>query len=393
VARQRTIIALDPGTTKTCALAVRIGEGAPHVIGAARAASAGIRKGVVADLKSASASMAEATARALRAAAARCDRVWVSVSGSHIDALPARAEVTPAGAEVRQRDLDTCLSRAVERAPMPVGREVLHVLPGEFSVDGHGGIASPLGMAAQRLRVQALLVTASVTGLDNLERCLESVGLVMEHEVVAGLAAAWATTDDAEREAGALVIDIGGGTTDFMAFRKGSPALVGCFDIAGAHVTRDVAMGLRVGLGEAERLKREHAAALARLVPASEIPVSSGGRVGRWFLAEIVEARMREILEMVRERMDAAGLTPGLVVLTGGETRLAGTAELAQQVFACPARVGWPAGPQAVGVARDPAWAVVLGVAYFAGEQRAMATGPPRGAAGRALHWLRDWFK
>lgn len=393
MAPQRTIIALDPGTTKTCALAVRIGEGAPHIIGAARAASAGVRKGVVADLKSASTSIGEAAGRALRVAGVRCDRAWLSVTGSHISALFSQAEVAPVGGEAHQRDLDACLQRAVEGAPVPIGREVLHVLPGDFAVDGQPGIASPLGMAARSIRVQALLVTASVTALDNLERAVESAGLVMEQEVFAGLAAAWATTDDAERDAGVLVIDIGGGTTDYLAFRDGAPAAVGCLDIAGTHVTRDVAIGLRVELGEAERLKREHAAALARLVPASEIPVSSGGRVGRWFLAEIVEARMREILELVREKVQDAHLNPGLVVLTGGEAKLAGTAELAQQVFSCPARVGWPPGPQAVGIARDPAWAVALGIARFAAAQRVLPPSAPRGSLGHALHWLRDWFR
>ncbi|UCH34645.1 MAG: cell division protein FtsA, partial [Armatimonadota bacterium] len=297
----------------------------------------------------------------------------------------------PAGDEVRERDLDACLRRAVERAQLPAGREVLHVLPGDFALDGQRGIASPLGMAARRVQVDAYVVTATSTALDNLERCVEAASLTMEQEVLAGLAAAWATTDEAERSAGALVIDIGGGTTDFMAFRGTGAVLAGCLGLAGTHVTRDVAVGLRVTVGEAERLKREHAAALARLVPASEIALASGGRVGRWFLAEIVEARMREILELVSERVRDADFSPTLAVLTGGEARLPGTAALAEQVFDCPARVGLAPGPQAASVARDPAWAVVLGIARYAAEQRPLASGAA-GPIERATGWVRDWF-
>lgn len=392
MARERTIIALDPGTTKTCALAVRLGEGVPHIIGAGRAVSAGFRRGVVADLKSAASTIAEAAGRACRAAGVRCDRAWLAVSGEHLQGLPAHAAARPADAEVRQRDLDACLRRAVEGARISAGREVLHVLPGEFSLDGQAGIASPLGMAAREVQVDAYLVTASSIALDNLERCVESAGLVLDQEVLASLGAAWGSTEEAERRAGAVVIDIGGGTTDFIAFRDGKVVLAGCLAVAGAHVTRDVALGLHVVLGEAERLKREHAAALARMVPASDIRLASGERVARWFLAEIVEARMREILELVRDQMRQTRLAPGLVVLTGGESHLAGSAELAEEIFDCPARVGWAAGPQTVGVARDPAWAVVMGIARYAAEQRGGAH-PPSGGLGQALRWLREWFK
>ncbi len=397
MARQRTILAIDPGTTKTCALAVRIADRTPHIIGAARVTSAGMRKGMIADLRSAAASVAAAAEAACRAGATRCERAWLAVSGAHVRGVGCRGEIGTAGGEAHQRDLDACLRQAVATVRIPEGDEVLHVLPGDFAVDGQRGIASPLGMAATRLAVDALVVSASSVALDNLERCVESAGLTMEQEVLSSLAAAWAATDEAEREADAVVIDIGGGTTDFLAFRRGKVALVGCLEVAGTHVTRDIAAGLRVTLAEAERLKREHAAALARLVPASEIHLASGERVGRWFLAEIVEARMREILELVRARMPGTGsnpvppLAPTLVVLTGGEARLAGSAQLAEEVFGCSARVGGAARMQEVGVARDPAWAVALGIARYAAEQRV----PPQRRGGpfaRAARWVRESF-
>ena len=391
MARERIIIALDPGTTKTCALAVRIGGGAPHVIGAARAVSAGIRKGVVSDLKSAAASIAGAAAKACRAAGTRCDRAWLAVSGEQIEGQASRGAVTPQTGQARRRDLDACLRATVEAARVPAGREVLHVLPGEFVLDGQARVASPLGMACRAMQADAYLVTTPSAALDNLERAVEAAGLVMEHEVVASLAAAWAATDEDERLAGALVLDIGASATDFIAFRDGQTALVGCLGVGGAHVTRDVSLGLRVPLGEAERLKREHAAALARLVPASEIPLASGERAGRWFLAEIVEARMREIMELVRDRVRAARVQPALVALTGGEARLAGADSLAQEIFDCPARVGPPPGPQAIGVARDPAWAVALGIARYAAEQ-GLPPGRKDMGLGSALRWLREWF-
>jgi cell division protein FtsA len=393
VARQRTILAIDPGTATTCALVVRIADRTPHIIGAARVTSAGIRKGMITDLRSAAASVAAAAEAACRAAAMRCERVWLAVSGAHVQGIGCRAEIETAGGEARQRDLDACLWQAVAEARTPEGREVLHVLPGEFAVDGQRGIASPLGMAAGRLAVDAFVVSASSAALDNLERCVESAGLTMDEEVLSSLAAAWAVTDEAEREADAVVIDIGGGTTDFIAFRAGKAILVGCLEVAGPHVTRDIAAGLRVTLAEAERLKREHAAALARLVPSSEIQLASGERVGRWFLAEVVEARMREILEMVRARMRGTPpLTPTLVVLTGGEARLAGSAQLAEEVFGCSARVGAAAPTREIGVARDPAWAVALGIARYAAEQRM----PPqrRGSPfARTARWVRESFR
>ena len=390
--RERVILALDPGTTKTCALVARLADGVPHIIGGARATSVGIRKGAVADLRSAAASMADAAQRACRAGGVRCERAWVSVSGEQVQGTRSRAVIAPAGAQVRQRDLDACLREAVAATRVPDGHEVLHALPGEFAVDRQRGVTSPLGMAAGRLQVDAFVITTSSTALDNLERSVESAGLTMEQEVLSSLAAAWGATDEAERGAGALVVDIGGGTTDFIAFRDGKAALVGCLGVAGTHVTRDIAVGMRVTLGEAERLKREHAAALARLVPASEIRLSSGERAERWFLAEVVEARMREILELVRGRVKEAGLTPTLAVLTGGEVLLAGSAQLAEEVLECPVRVGGAAARSGVGVARDPAWAVALGLAHYAAGQRVLPS-PSGGIWTRGVRWIRESFR
>lgn len=392
MARTRTIIALDPGATKTCALVVSIAHGSPHILGAARATSVGLRKGGIADLGAAASSLAHAAQEACRVAGVRCERAIVAVSGEHLRWSSAAADVPLAGRAVGERDIDSGMRRAVESAHIAEGDEVLHALPAAFAVDQQSGIADPVGMTGRRLRVDAALIIAASTALDHLERCVESAGLLLEQEVAAGLAAACGVTAPAEREAGVLVIDIGASTSDFVAYRDGVVATAGALGWGGRSVTRDIALGLRITTAEAERLKREQAAALARLVPAAEITLASGERAGRWFLAEIVEARLREILELVGERVRAADVSPTLAVLTGGETRLPGMAQLAEAVLECPVRIGHSDAAGEAGVARDPAWAVARGLAHYAAAHRA-SPARPRGRLARARGWIRDSFK
>ncbi len=406
-----TVAGLDIGTTKICAI---IGEPTPtgiDVIGVGQSLSRGLRKGVVVNLDSTVEAIKRAVQDAERAAGIEIESVFTGVAGSHIKGLNSRGAVAVQGRhrEVSEADVERALE-AAKAFPLPPDREVIHILPQAFILDGQDGIKTPIGMTGGRLEVEVHIVTGAVTSVQNIVKSVNRAGLTVQDIVLQPLASGEAVLTPDERELGVILIDVGGGTTDVALFRDGAIWHSAVIPLGGDHITNDLAVGLRTPSQEAEELKKRCGAALTALVlPDETVEVPSiGGRkprvLSRQILAGIIQARVEEIFTLVARELGQAGFddvaTAGVVV-TGGSSVMEGVIELAERVFDLPVRLGRPAGVGGMAEAvSGPSYATGVGLVLHGGRMRGQG---PLGLAGaidggdgagvaRLLRCMRDWF-
>src|SRR3989441_1600907 len=356
MAEQTVLVAIDIGTTKVCVL---IGEvaarGGVDVIGIGQAASDGLRKGVVIDIDRTVQSVASAVEAAERISGLKVRSAFVGISGSHISSQNSRGMVAVSGSSRHDVDRGDTV-RAIEAAravSIPNTREILHVIPRGYVVDGQEGVRDPIGMAAVRLEVETHIVTASSTSVQNLTKCVQRAGVEIDELVLAPLATAEATLGDEDRELGVVLADIGGDTTDIAIFQDGSISHCASIPIGGRYVTADLGIVLRVTPDVAENVKFRYGSAIPLDVDPDEVlQVTSIGEetshgVTRRHIAEIVESRVAEIFRFVAAEIEAAGATNRLqagLVLTGGGSSLTGVARAARDYLGMSARVVGPTG-------------------------------------------------
>ncbi len=351
---EQVVVGLDVGTTKVSAL---IGEvKGPHlveVVGVGISPSRGLKKGLVVDMEEVASTIATALRKAEAFSGYKIIGAHVSISGGHLASEAARGSISlPGDRPVSQQELSEVLS-ASRLEEVPDGRDVLHVLPRGYVVDGEDGIRNPVGMLASRLEVEGLVVSSSSAPLHNLARCVERAGIQIDSFVAGGLASAQGVLSDPEREMGVLLIDLGGGTTDMVWYRDGEVRYVGALPVGGNHLTNDLSVGLGVPFSAAEEIKVRFASAVPSSISEDDT-IDAGSfsdgevrRVSKRFTAEIVEARLSEIFGLVTDELEQQafhGVLPAGVVLTGGTAQLRGIRELAQQAFNAPVRIGPPEG-------------------------------------------------
>ncbi len=389
MAGEQVVVGLDVGTTKVCTLIAEVKVGHQvQVVGAGVCPSRGLRKGVVVDMEAAAGAVAASLKKAEVFSGYKIIGACVGVSGGRLDSEPVHAGISlPGGQPVSRQHLRDVLEAARLEEP-PVGRQVLHMVPRGYIVDGENGVQNPVGMLAARLEVEGLVISTAAAPLQNIRRCVERAGVQVDGYICAGLASAQGVLTETERQLGVLLLDIGGGTTDLAWFRDGEAELVCALPLGGNHVTNDLVAGLGVPLPAAEEIKVRFASALPEQVPAEET-VDAGSltegqvrKVSRRFLCEIVEARVSEILgiameELVRRGYD--GVMPGGVVLTGGSSQLRGLRELAQKTLDMPARLGVPEGlTGTAGPISTPAYATAAGLLKWSLLQQGDADGASR---------------
>ena len=407
--REVVLVGIDVGTTKVCAL---IGEVSRDrqltIIGKGPVAATGLKKGVVVNIDQTVHSIASAVDQAERLSGWKIDRAFVGVGGQHVESLNSRGAVAVSGhnREVTREDVNraTEVARAVS---IPSNRDVLHVLPRGFIVDGQEGVKDPLGMSAIRLEVETHIVTASATAVQNLSKCVQAAGVQIDELVAASLASGEAVLSETEKDLGVAVADIGAGTIDLALFADGSPFHTAVLPVCGNNVTNDVAIGLKTSLQVAEELKVHHGTCDLRSIDEDEqIAVSvlgeeAGRQVSRLEVCQIIEARMRETFEMLRGEMQQAGhgMLPAGIVLTGGAAQLAGVAELGREVLQMPVRIASPSG---IGGLVDgiltPSYSTAVGLlmwgasALAAGEPVRFESAPAGGGLSRIREALRSIF-
>jgi cell division protein FtsA len=410
VEREAVLVAIDVGTSKVVAL---IGEvtrdGGLNIIGKGAPVSAGLKKGVVVNIEQTVASIAGAVEQAERLSGYKLESAFVSVGGSHVESQNSRGAVAVSGPRKEVGREDVARATEVARAVnIPSNRDVLHVLPRGYIVDGQEGVKDPIGMSAVRLEVETHIVHASATAVQNLTKCIQQAGVRIDELVAGPLASAEAVLSDTEKEVGVAVADLGAGTTELALYLDGSPFHTVVLPIGGMNVTNDMAIGLKTSLQVAEDLKIRHGTTDVANVPEDEMVTvevageEAGRQIPRAQIADIIEARMRELFEKLGQEIDRAGhggMLPAGLVLTGGASQLVGVAELGREVLQMPVRVAAPAG---VGGLVDhlltPAFSTSIGLllwgaqAVLAGEPGRYESAPAFGALGRVRDWMRNLF-
>jgi cell division protein FtsA len=350
------LAALDLGSTKTRVLLaeVRRDDGAAPLrfAGYGEAESQGWRKGVVADLEAAAGSVRKAVEQAEAEAGAAVESAIVGIGGPHVQGISSRAGLPLA---VRPREITRDdVRRVMESArslPLPEGREILHMVPQEFTLDAHSGVHDPIGMQAHSLAVQAHLVTGSIAASQSVVSAVNRAGILVETVVAEAFAVGEAVLTEEEQELGALIAVLGSGSTELAAYHQGGLRMSAGIPVGGDHFTNDVAIGLHTPPAEAEVIKTMFGSvytAGGHDGVSIEVPglANRPARMApRQELLEILNARAQELLGLAVEEMRRADLDPHLgagAVLLGGGARLSGLCDLTEQVFAGPARIGLP---------------------------------------------------
>jgi cell division protein FtsA len=348
------LVGLDVGTSKTCLLIAEVSHDEQiEVIGAGVVPTRGMRKGVVVNPDEVVESIEAALKKAEQQSGFKIVSAFVGISGAHIATQSSQGVIA-----VRQPDRQITpddVQRAIDAARaagLPGDREIVHVLPRHFVVDGEDGIRSPVGMLGHRIEVQTTIVSGAMTSVNNVLRCVERAGLGIDSLVLQSMAAGEAVLTEAERDLGVVLIDIGGGTTDVGVFDGGALVHGFVLPVGGYQVTNDLSVGLRVPYAEAEDVKVHYGCALpelvedARPVDLATYDAADSQPVTEADVAEIIAARMEELFELVQGQLKRAGYSslPAGVVLTGGTAELRGLRRLAAEMFHTPVRVGSPSG-------------------------------------------------
>ena len=372
------LVGLDVGTTKICALVGETDEfGGLRILGVGLEPARGMRKGVVVNVEEASNAIANAVEKAQRSAGYEIGAAFVSLAGSHIASVNSRGVAGVGGAShgIDQDDIDRALD-AAQAIAIPHGREVLHVIPRGFSVDGQDGIRQPLGMHGFRLEVEAHIITAATASVQNLTKCVEAGGVAVEAYVLNPLASAEVVLTDTEKEMGVVVCDIGGGTTDLAIYLDGNVWHTMVLSVGGNHLTSDIAHGLRLPADMAERIKIQHGHACSSEVASTEhFSIQPFGedrpvQVSRLDLATIIEARVEEMFSLVLQEVKRTGydgLLPAGMVLTGGTSLLPGIRHVANDILNLPCRTAGPTNLQGlVDKLEGPAFSTSVGLLRWA---------------------------
>ena len=398
------IVGLDIGTTKVVAVVGEVNDdGGLDVLGYGQAPSRGLRKGVIVDIEATVQSIKQAVGDAEAMSGCTVENVYAGIAGAHIRAFNSHGIAHVKSSEVRSEDVSRVLALA-RAAAIPQDRQVLHILPQEYIIDGQEGIRSPVGICGVRLESKVHVVTASSTAVQNVVKCAELAGLKVNDVVLEPLASAEAVLTAEERDLGVCVVDIGGGTTDIAIFGNGALVHTAVIPLGGNHLTNDIVIGLRTPFADAERIKREFGCALGDRVSGEEtIDVPSVGdrtsrRMSRRILTDVIGPRMEEILQLVAREISACGwedqLTSGLV-LTGGTSLIPGLEDMAEQLLGMLVRRGEPRAGGTAEIARDPRFSTAIGLMHYglrADEQRFYMGRQPKRFVDRVSEWMSQMF-
>ena len=414
--RNGLIAALDVGTTKVTCLIAKAetdAQGRPQVVGIGHQRSMGLKAGVIVDMDAAEAAIRATVEAAERMAGANVESAVVALSGGGLTSQLVAHETTIAGHEIGDADLRRMLDSSRLHADTPPDRRLIHALPVGYSIDGTRGIRDPRGMYGKHLGINLHLVRAAAGPLRNLVTCVSASHLDVTSTVVAPYASGLSCLVEDERELGATVIDLGGGTTGISVFFDGEMVFASGLPVGGAHVTSDIARGLSTSLTEAERTKVVHGSVVASPADGHEtVPVPLIGeededgdphQVTRAELIGIIRPRMEEIFEMVRDTLEQAGFDQvggRRLVLTGGGSQMPGLRDLAGLILDKQVRIGKPHKIKGLAeAASGPTFAVAAGLLQHAFHRDNLAdllslrpAKEPTGTLGRVGRWLRENF-
>jgi cell division protein FtsA len=392
--RRSTVASIDVGSTKVAVVVADIGDsGETRVLGVGVAPAAGLSRGVIDNIQSAREAVATAVEKAEHACGMRILSAVVGISGGHIAsqnnrgiiAIPDRSR--PISEDDRARVLESAGNISI-----PTNRQILHVISRGYWIEGTDPVTDPVGMYGGRLDAETHIVTAAVSAVQNLTKCVEGAGVQVDDLVLESVASSTSTLYDQERQQGVALVDIGGATTSLAVYDEGFVAHTACLPIAGSHLTHDLARVLRCPWESAERVKCSHGAAYAGMAGHETVEIQTfGTQTTKSFplrhICEILQARAEEILEMIGLELKRVGYLDRLaagVVLTGGTAELRGLAEVAEAKLGIPARIAYPHGYTGLSdLIGSPDYATAIGLAQYAlmGREH-VAEGAPHHGAG-----------
>jgi len=348
-----TAIDIGTSTIQTVVAEKLRGETSLRILGIGIASSAGVRKGVIVDLEDASASIRQSVQEAEQSSGLNLKSACVAVGGSHISVGSSKGvvAVSRADGEISSEDVRRAVAAAETFVTRNPNKSILHMIPRDFKVDNEAGVKDPIGMHGVRLEVDTLIIECSAPFLKNLFKCVEAAGISVQDYVFAPLAASYSVLSKRQRELGVILLDIGAGVASYIIFEEGVPMHAGVVPIGGNLITNDVAIGFRTHVDVAERIKLAYGSCLPDELPKREnirlaefIPEETAV-FSRRELAEIIEARMRDIFELLQKelkKIDRKQLLPAGVILIGGSSSLPGLVDLTRKEMALPVEIGFP---------------------------------------------------
>lgn len=403
---ERTLVGIDVGTTKICTLVAEMSdEETIRIVGVGITPSRGIRKGVIVNVAEATQAIRASVEKAEHISGYEIERAFVSLAGAHVSSINSRGVVAVQRGDrgITVEDVERALE-AARAIAIPHDREIVHIIPRGYTVDGQEGIHDPVGMVGFRMEVEAHIITGGVSSIHNLIKCVEDAGVGVDELVLDPLASGEAVLTDTERDMGVVLVDMGGGTTDIAVFIEGSIWHTTSLALGGNHLTNDIAVVIKMPTAMAEEAKCKYGHACSDQVEADEtIQVTAFGdtapiKVSRRELSQVIEARVEETLSLVLQEIKRSGydgLLPAGVVLCGGTAQLQGIRDLARQVLKLPVRVGGPS--DLIGLTDSiltPAYATSVGLIRWGWRQGQIVHNdrPGPNIAGRFVQWLKAFL-
>lgn len=399
------IVGLDIGSTKVACCVGQHQEGITSIVGLGEAPCSGLRRGIVIDIEETVSAISASLEGAERISGLPIDHAFVGVGGAHIESENSKGviAVSRADGEITENDV----GRAIEAAravSLPPNREILHVIPKMFIVDSQEGIKDPVGMSGVRLEVDAHVIGVATGAMKNLTKCIFQSGLDIDELVYDPLACSKLLLSKKQKEIGVVLIDFGAGTTSLAVFEEGDLIHSAVLPVGSAHITNDIAIGLRTSLDVAEKIKKEYGFTDPSQIPEKEsinlskIEKEEEGEVSKKYIAEIIEARISEMLSMTQDelrKIDRDGMLPAGVVLTGGGAKLKGLIDIVKDNLKLPAQVGLPIIEinKVVDKLDDPVYSTATGLVLWGieeGKKGSILSLPKIGGVGSKI---KDWFK
>ena len=402
--KEEIVVGLDIGTTKICAVVAEMSGGTFNIIGIGSHPSVGLRKGVVVNIEATVDSIKKAVEEAELMAGCEISAVYAGIAGGHMTGFNSNGIIAIKGDEITQSDVDRVIE-AARAVAIPMDREVIHVLPQEFIVDGEGGIHNPVGMAGVRLEAKIHIVTGAVTSAQNIVKCANKAGLDVCDIILEPIASCESVLTAEEKEVGAALVDIGGGTTDLAVFNGNNIKHTFVLSLGGNNMTNDISVGLRTPMAEAERIKLKYGTCIAdqvgndETIEISDLSGRGGRKLPRQILAEILEPRVEEIFTLIKRELYRAGMKNAVssgLVLTGGASLLEGITDIAESVFELPVRIGRPQGVAGlVDVVNNPMYATGVGLVLYGAKNQEKKKFRIRdnNIFNRIMKRMKTWFK
>ncbi len=382
MAEQETIAGLDIGST-TIRLVVGQKSQYPdkpvHIIGAAEVEAEGVNRGAISSIEDAVSSISACLDKAERMTGVPIKSAWVGISGSHITSQSSRGVVAVgrSDGEINEEDVERAIE-AARTVATPPNYEILHVIPKSFSVDGQIGIKDPVGMTGVRLEVETQIIQALSSQVKNLTKAVYRPGIDIDDLVLSILATAEAVLTGRQKELGVAVVDIGGSTTKMAVFEEGDLVHTAVLPVGSDHITSDIAIGLRIAIDTAEKIKLEYGSAVGSAsakreeINVGELEGGENNYVSKKYIFEIIEARVEEILDKIDtelKKIDRSGKLPAGIVLTGAGSKLNGLVEVVKKTLRLPATIGKPVGvTSAIDKVNDPGFATAVGLVLWGNQ-------------------------